>query len=219
MGQKVHPKIFRIGTLFTWDSKWFARGQEYANRLRDDLELKNFLKKELKSAGVARIEIERTPNAMTVHLYSARPGVIIGRQGSGIEELKKKIKHLFFGSKKISLMISVSEVDQPNLNAQLVTQSMIEELEKRMPYRRVLKQAIDRVQKAGARGVKVMVSGRLNGAEIANSEMLTWGSVPLHTIRAYVDYARGTARTMAGAVGVKVWIYRGEVFEEKTRKK
>ena len=116
-------------------------------------------------------------------------------------------------------MISVSEVDQPNVNAQLVVQGMIEELEKRMPYRRVLKQVIDRVQKAGARGVKVMVSGRLNGAEIANSEMLTWGSVPLHTIRAYVDYARGTARTMAGAGGVKGWIYRGEGFEEKTRRK
>jgi small subunit ribosomal protein S3 len=219
MGQKVHPKIFRIGTLFTWDSKWFARGQEYSNRLREDLLLKKFLKNELKSASVARIEIERTPNAVTIHVHSARPGVIIGRQGAGIEDLKKKIKQLFFGSKKVAIMISVSEVDQPNVNAQLVTQSMIEELEKRMPYRRVLKQAIDRVQKAGARGVKVMVSGRLNGAEIANSEMLTWGSVPLHTIRAHVDYARGTARTMAGAVGVKVWIYRGEVFEEKTRKK
>lgn len=206
-------------TLFTWDSKWFARGGEYVDRLREDLELKKFLKKELKTAGVARIEIERTPNALTIHVHSARPGVIIGRQGAGIEELKKKIKQMFFGSKKIAIMISVSEVDQPNLNAQLVTYGMIEELEKRMPYRRVLKQAIDRVQKAGARGVKVMVSGRLNGAEIANSEMLVWGSVPLHTIRAYVDYARGTARTMAGAIGVKVWIYRGEVFEEKNRKK
>jgi len=219
MGQKVHPKIFRIGTLFTWDSKWFARGQEYSDRLREDILIKKFLKKELKSAGVARIEIERTPNALTVQVHSARPGVIIGRQGAGIEELKKKLKKLFFGSKKIAIMISVNEVDQPNVNAQLVAQSMMEELEKRMPYRRVLKQAIDRVQKAGARGVKVMVSGRLNGAEIANSEMLTWGSVPLHTIRAYVDYARGTARTMAGAIGVKVWIYRGEVFEEKARKK
>ncbi len=219
MGQKVHPKIFRIGTVFTWDSKWFARGMEYTNRLREDILLKKFLKKELKSAGVARIEIERTPNAITVLISSARPGVIIGRQGSGIEDLKKKIKKIFFGSSKISLMVSVSEVEQPNLNAQLVSQGMIEELEKRMPYRRVLKQAIDRVQKAGARGVKVMISGRLNGAEIANSEMLTWGSVPLHTIRAYIDYARGTARTMAGAVGVKVWIYRGEVFEEKARKK
>lgn len=219
MGQKVHPKIFRIGTVFTWDSKWFARGKEYSDRLREDISLKKFLKKELKTAGIARIEIERTPHAVTIHMYSARPGVIIGRQGSGVEELKKKIKKTFFGSSKISIMISVSEVDQPNLNAQLIAQGMIEELEKRMPYRRVLKQVIDRAQKAGARGVKVMVSGRLNGAEIANSEMLTWGSVPLHTIRAYVDYARGTARTMAGAIGVKVWIYRGEIFEEKTRKK
>lgn len=208
-----------MNTLFTWDSKWFAHGPAYAEKLREDLMLKKFLKKELKLAGIARIEIERTPNALTVQLASARPGVIIGRQGAGIEELKKKIKHLFFGSKKIAIMVSVNEVDQPNLNAQLMVQGMIEELEKRMPYRRVLKQAIDRVQKAGARGVKVMVSGRLNGAEIANSEMLTWGSVPLHTIRAHVDYARGAAHTMAGTVGVKVWIYRGEVFEEKNRKK
>ncbi len=218
MGQKVHPRIFRIGVLFPWSSKWYSKPREFAKTLRQDVEIRKFIAKKLKGAGVARIEIERTPNALTVVIHSAKPGVVIGRQGAGIEELKKTVRTKFFGQQKLVLHMNIIEVDRPQLNAQLVAQQMAEDIEKRLPYRRVLKQAIDRVQKAGALGVKVFVGGRLNGAEIANREMLTWGKVPLHTIRANIDYARVAAHTMAGTVGVKVWIYTGEVFDEKSGK-
>lgn len=217
MGQKVNPKIFRTGILWTWDSKWFAPKRQFGSVLREDIEIKKFLRKELLKASVATIEIERTPNVITIVVHSAKPGVIIGRAGSGIEELKKKMKHAFFASKKVSVNISIVEIDRPMLNAQLVIQQMIEDLEKRMPYRRILKQTLDRVQKGGALGVKATVGGRLNGAEIANSETLFWGKIPLHTLRANIEYARGAARTAAGAVGVKVWIYKGDVFNEKER--
>lgn len=218
MGQKVNPKIFRTGILWSWDSKWFAPKGTFAVTLREDILIKEFLLKELKKASVATIEVERTPNVITIVIHSAKPGVIIGRQGSGIEELKKKLKQSFFASKKIAVNISIVEVDRPMLNAQLVAQQMVEDLEKRMPYRRILKQTLDRVQKGGALGVKATIGGRLNGAEIANSETLFWGKIPLHTLRAHIDYSRSVARTAAGAIGVKVWIYTGDVFNEKERK-
>lgn len=219
MGQKVNPKLFRTGILFSWDSKWFARGQQYVQWLRQDIEIKKFLEKELKNAGVAKIEIERTSNAISIVIHSAKPGVIIGRQGVGIEDLKKKFVKKFFASRQITVNLNIVEVDNPALNAQLVVRGMIDEVEKRMPYRRILRQTLERVSKAGATGVKVMIGGRLNGAEIANREMLSWGKVPLHTLRANIDYSRGTARTAAGSVGVKVWIYRGEIFNEKQKVK
>lgn len=215
MGQKVHPKIFRIGYLYSWDSRWFARKHDYSLQVKQDIQIKKFLKKELKACGVANVEIERTPNVMTIVLHSARPGMIIGRQGVGIEELRKKLITRFFSGQKSTVNISVMEIDQPQMNAQLVASAMVEEIEKRLPYRRVMKQTLDRVQKAGAKGIKVLVGGRLNGAEIANREMLSWGTIPLHTLRAHIDYARGTAHTMQGTIGVKVWIYKGEVFDEK----
>lgn len=218
MGQKVHPKIFRTGILWSWDSKWYAPKGQFSAALREDIEIKKFLRKELQKASVARIEIERTPNVITIIVHSGKPGVIIGRAGAGIEELKKKLKQAFFASKKIAVNISIVEVDRPMLNAQLVIQQMVEDLEKRMPYRRILKQTLDRVQKGGALGVKATIGGRLNGAEIANSETLFWGKIPLHTLRANIEYARGVARTSAGAVGAKVWIYKGDVFNEKERK-
>lgn len=218
MGQKVNPKIFRTGILWSWDSKWFAPKGQFGAVLQEDILVKKFLGKELQKASVARIEIERTPNVITIIVHSAKPGVIIGRAGAGIEELKRKLKQAFFASKKISLNISIVEVDRPMLNAKLVSQQMVEDLEKRMPYRRILKQTLDRVQKGGALGVKATIAGRLNGAEIANSETLAWGKIPLHTLRAHIDYARTVARTAAGAIGVKVWIYTGDVFNEKERK-
>ncbi len=218
MGQKVNPKIFRTGILWSWDSKWFASPGQFGAVLKEDLLIKKFLKKELQKASVASIEIERTPNVITIVIHSAKPGVIIGRQGAGIEELKKKLKQAFFASTKIALNISILEIDRPMLNAQLVVQQMIEDLEKRMLYRRVLKQTLDRVQKGGALGVKATIGGRLNGAEIANSETLAWGKIPLHTLRAHIDFSRGVARTAAGAIGVKVWIYKGEVFNEKEKR-
>ena len=212
MGQKVHPKIFRIGELYGWSSKWFSR-KEYAKLLQQDLLIKKYLKSELKEAAVANIEIERSPSATTLIIYSAKPGVIIGRGGQGIEELKKKVKKKFLDA-KTSLNINIQEITDPNLSAELIVQAMIADLEKRFPYRRVMKQAISRVEKSNAKGVKVIVSGRLNGSEIARTEMLSSGSLPLHTLRADIDYSRGAARTTYGAIGVKVWIYKGEIFKK-----
>lgn len=213
MGHKVHPRSFRTAVIFGWDSKWFAEGGVFRENLKKDIQLKKFIQKEMAKAGVSRVEIERTAHVVTLNIHSAKPGVVIGRQGSGIEELKKKIRVKFFGSEKVTLHLNVVEVDRPTLDAQLVVYGMIEEIEKRMPYRRVMKQVIDRVSKAGAQGVKVRVGGRLNGAEIAKTETLHSGTIPLHTLRANIDYARGAARTLSGAVGVKVWIYKGLQFE------
>lgn len=213
MGHKVHPKSFRIAVIFGWDSKWFAERGAFRENLKKDIQMKKFIQKELAKAGVSRVEIERTAHVVTLNIHAAKPGVVIGRLGAGIEELKKKMRTKFFGSEKITLHMNVVEVDRPTLDAQLVVQGMIEEIEKRMPYRRVMKQAIDRVSKAGAQGVKVRIGGRLNGAEIAKTEALHSGTIPLHTLRANIDYARGTARTLSGAIGVKVWIYKGLQFE------
>lgn len=213
MGQKVHPKIFRTGQsqIYTWNSKWFAK-KDYVARLRQDVDIRNFLKKTLKEAAVAKIEIERTANAVTVIIHSAKPGLIIGHAGTGIEDLRKKIKEKFL-EKKTTLNLNVQEVQNPSTSAEVVLQSMIADIEKRIPFRRVLKQAIGRVERAGAKGVKVVASGRLDGAEIAREETLSWGSIPLHTLRADIDYAGGAAFTIYGAVGLKVWIYKGEVFK------
>jgi small subunit ribosomal protein S3 len=216
MAQKVNPKIFRIGTVLGWDSKWFSR-KNYKEFLRQDVEMRVFLKAALKEASVDKIEIERGANQVTITVHSGKPGFVIGRAGTGIEELKKKLRAMFFKNKKTVLNLNVIEVARPTLSANIVMQNMIVDIEKRMPFRRVLKQTIDRVQKAGALGVKVMVSGRLNGAEIARREMLSWGSVPLQNLRADIDYANDFARTMYGTIGVKVWIYRGEVFGEKKK--
>lgn len=215
MGHKVNPKIFRTGVLYGWDSKWFATGKQFRDNLAKDITLKKYLEKQLKGSSVSKVEIERTTHVITITIHSAKPGVIIGRQGAGIEELKAKIRKEFFGSEKVTVNVNVVEVDKPLLDSSLVLQGMVEELEKRMPYRRVMKQAIDRVSKAGAQGVKVRISGRLNGAEIANVETLHNGKIPLHTLRAHIDYSRGAAHTLSGVVGVKVWIYKGMNFGEK----
>jgi small subunit ribosomal protein S3 len=213
MGQKVHPKIFRVGTIYSWNSKWFS-GKHYPQFLREDLLVRKFLKKQLKDAGVERVEIERSANTLTVVIYSAKPGIIIGRGGQGVEELKKKIKQKLF-DQKTNLNISIQEVRDPNASAELVAQSMAADLEKRMPYRRVLKQAIGRAEKANVKGVKVTVAGRLNGAEIARTESLSSGSLPLHTLRADIDYARTIAQTTYGTIGIKVWIYKGQNFNQE----
>ena len=209
----MHPKIFRTGQsqIYTWNSKWFAK-KDYVARLRQDVDIRDFLKKTLKEAAVAKIEIERTANAVTVIIHSAKPGLIIGHAGTGIEDLRKKIKEKFL-DKKTTLNLNVQEVQNPSTSAEVVLQSMIADIEKRIPFRRVLKQSIGRVERAGAKGVKVVASGRLDGAEIAREETLSWGKIPLHTLRADIDYAGGAAFTIYGAVGLKVWIYKGEVFK------
>ena len=214
MGHKVNPKVFRIGTIYSWDSKWFDR-KDYKANLRQDVEMRDFLRTSLREAAVDKIEIDRGRNQITVTIHSGKPGFVIGRGGTGIEDLKKKLSDKFFkGSKKTKVQLNIVEVTRPSLSSAITVQNMIADLEKRMPFRRVLKTTIDRAQKAGALGVKVMVSGRLNGAEIARREMLSWGSVPLLNLRADIDYAADFARTLFGAIGVKVWIYRGEIFDK-----
>ena len=212
MGQKVNPIIFRMGGTQNWTSRWFSKN-DYPALLKADILIKKFLRKKLKEGSVARIEIERSSNNMVIAIHTGKPGLIIGRGGEGVEILKKQIQDEFF-TKKTNLTINIVEVKSPNSSAELVLQSVIADLEKRIPFRRAMKQAIGRVQKAGAKGVKVICSGRLNGAEIARRETLTWGSLPLHTIRADIDYSRGAALTTYGKIGVKVWIYKGEKFNK-----
>lgn len=214
MGHKVHPTVFRLGTTTTWPSKWFARDTVYRSQLKQDLGLRTFLKKELKDAQVSQVTIERSRGALSIGISTGKPGFVIGRSGAGIEEIKKKIMKEFFRGKKVQLQLNVVETPKASLEATIVAQQVVQDLERRMPFRRVLKMAIERVKKAGALGVKIAVSGRLNGAEIARREWLGWGKIPLTNLRADIDYAQDTASTMAGSIGVKVWIYRGDIFEQ-----
>lgn len=214
MGHKVHPKVFRLGTTTTWPSKWFARDQIYRDLLKQDLALRDFLKQELKEAQVNKVVIERSRGALAITIFSGKPGLVIGRSGVGIEELKKKVLRKFFYGKKIQFQLNVIETPKAALEAVVIAAQVVSDLERRMPFRRTLKMAIERVKKAGALGVKIAVSGRLNGAEIARREWLGWGKIPLTNLRADIDFATDTAHTMAGTIGVKVWIYRGDVFEQ-----
>lgn len=216
MGHKVNPKSFRIGQTITWSSRWFAK-KNYPELLKEDILIKKFLQERLKEAVVEKIEIERTPAEITIIISATRPGVIIGRGGSGIEEIKKAISQKFLKNIKQTIKVNIQEVEKPNLSAPVILHFVIQDIEKRLPFRRVMKQAIERVMKAGALGVKIKVGGRLNGAEIARDETLFEGKIPLHTLRAIIDYSRGTARTTYGAIGVKVWIYKGEIFEKATK--
>jgi len=223
MGKKVNPKIFRISVTKEWPSKWFGVGRVYAKNVQQDVQIRKFVTDKFVEAGIDRVEIERNAGKTNIGIYTAKPGLLIGRGGSGVDDLKKDIHTRFLsrpsGIKLGDININVFEVDRPNLSAQIVLQSMILEIEKRMPFRRVMKQALNRVERAGALGVKVVVSGRLNGAEIARSEKLISGKIPLQTLRADINYADGTARTTYGAIGLKVWIYRGDKFDEKEEKK
>ena len=213
MGKKINPKIFRISTTKNWPSKWFAIGKDYYKNTEQDIRVRKFLLKELREAGIGRVEVERGADKINIGIHTAKPGLIIGRGGAGADDLKKKIHSRMLKNYKLgSISLNIFEVDRPNLSAQILVQSMTIDLEKRMPFRRVMKQAINRVERAGALGVKIIVSGRLNGAEIAREEMLSWGKVPLQTLRADIDYARGAAKTTYGAIGVKVWIYKGDKF-------
>ncbi len=215
MGHKVHPRGFRIGVTQGWDSLWFADSKNYVKLLQEDVMIRAHLMKTLKDALIDKVEIERTRQEIKIMIYSAKPGIIIGRGGTGIEDLSKKIKSKFFAGKRVKLSINVKEVQNASLSAMVVGQQIATDIEKRMPFRRVMKGTLERVTKAGAKGVKVAVSGRLNGSEIARREMLAQGKIPLHTLRSDIDYASVTARTIWGAIGIKVWINRGEVFDKK----
>ncbi len=215
MGQKVHPKIFRIGVINTWPSRWFVKAPHYAKALREDVALRAMLAKVLRDASVDRVEIERPSGGLIIAIYSAKPGLIIGRGGQGIEDLRKKIKAKF--PQLSGITINVHELEKPLLSGGVVCQSMIADIEKRMPYRRLLKQSLERIRKGGALGGKVRISGRLDGAEIARQETLAFGKIPLHTLRADIDYGFGEAQTLYGKLGVKVWIYRGDIFEKDSK--
>lgn len=220
MGNKVNPKGFRIGITKSWNSKWFSQ-DNFVKLLRQDVILRRFLLLKLREAGVSKVDIERAPEKLIVNIHVAKPGLVIGKSGAGVELLKKEITEKILNKEfssiggKLNTSINIIEVGNPNLEAQIVLDSVILELEKRMPFRRVMKQAIQRVMKSGAKGVKVLVSGRLNGADIARREALGEGQLPLHTLRADIDYSRGHATTLFGKIGVKVWIYKGEVFAGK----
>ncbi len=224
MGHKVNPKVIRLGITRTWESKWFSRNN-FGIYLKQDVLIRKFLRAKLKDSGIAKIEIERSGENVNIIIKAVRPGVIIGRGGMGVESLKNEIKEKILSKNdvkvptKINLNVNILEVDKPNLNAQVVVDAIIADIEKRVAFRRVMKQAISRVMRAGARGVKVGVGGRLNGAEIARTEVLSEGSIPLHTLRADIDYSRGAASTIYGKIGVKVWIYRGDIFNKETSKK
>jgi len=217
MGQKTNPKILRIPLLKPWQSQWFASGKRYRDFLEQDIKIRDYLNKKLKNFSVDSISIERSSNSLRIIINTARPGLIIGRGGTDIEKLKKELKEKFL-DKKISLELNVKEVQKPSLSASIVMENIIDGLEKRIPYRRVMKRAISQVQKSGALGVRVALKGRLDGVEIARKESLSWGRMPSHTFRADIDYARGAALTTYGKIGVKVWIYRGEVFQKENKK-
>lgn len=214
MGKKVNPRIIRLNTTTTHLSKWFAPKRQFADLLQQDVMIRKFLKKKLKDSGVSRIEIRRSNEQLNLLIRTSKPGVIIGRSGSGIELTKKQLKQKFFGSKKINISMEIEEVRQPDLDAELVAQNIIYQLEKRVPFRRAMKRSIEQVMAAGALGVKIICAGRLNGVEIARTETLSEGSVPTHTLRANIDYSRAAAHTLYGAIGIKVWIYKGQVFAD-----
>jgi small subunit ribosomal protein S3 len=205
MGQKVHPTGFRLGYNKTWRSRWYAE-KDYANLLHEDIVLKADLKKRFAHAGVSRVEVERAANKLKISIYTSRPGIIIGRKGQEVDKLKQEIQ------KKTGkeVFINIQEILKPELDAQLVSESVALQLEKRIAFRRAMRKAVDAALRFGAKGIKVRVSGRLNGAEIARSEWYLHGQLPLHTLRADIDYGLSEARTSFGAIGVKCWIFKGE---------
>lgn len=215
MGHKVNPKVFRLNTTASWNSKWFASAKALPRNIREDYAIRKFIKAQLPDAGIANVEIERTNQEVQVMIHTSKPGIVIGRGGAGIEELLKKIKNQVLMDRSANIKLNVKEVSDPKLVATLVAQGLVQDIERRMPFRRACKRTLESVVKAGARGVKIIVSGRLDGAEIARSEKFQNGTVPLHTLRADIDYGRTAAFTTYGAVGIKVWIYKGEVFQKK----
>ena len=210
MGQKVHPYGFRLGYNRTWHSRWFSK-REFGTLLLEDLKLKKELKRRFSSAGVSQIEIERAANKLKIDIFTSRPGIIIGRKGAEIEALRKEISR----RTGREVFINIQEIHKPELNAQLQAEKMAQQLEKRIAFRRAMRKTVDEAQRFGAQGIKVRVSGRLNGAEIARSEWTLQGRLPLHTLRADVDYGFAEANTTFGVIGVKVWIYRGDIMNPR----
>lgn len=210
MGQKVNPHGIRVGVIKDWDSRWYAKDSEFGDILVEDYNLRKTLKKQLYAAGVPKIEIERDASKVRIHIHCAKPGIVIGRGGAEIEKLRLQCEAML----KKPVAINIVEVKSPDTNAQLVAESIAAQLEKRISFRRAMKQAIGRAMKLGVKGIKTQVSGRLGGAEIARVEQYHEGTIPLQTIRADIDYGFATANTTYGCIGVKVWIYKGEVLQD-----
>lgn len=207
MGQKVHPTGLRLGTVKTWNSKWFANRQNYADFLHEDLEIRRLIKKRLHHAGISKIEIERFTQRIRVNIHTARPGIIIGRKGQEVEKLKK-----FLGNRTgKQILLNIREIKTAELDSQLVAESIAQQLERRVSFRRAMKRAESAALQAGAQGIKIMCAGRLGGAEMSRTEWYRSGRIPLHTLRADIDYGFAVARTTYGTIGVKVWIFKGEV--------
>ena len=209
MGQKVNPHGLRVGIVKDWDAKWYA-DKDYAANLHEDVLIRNFLKKTLFIAGISRIEIERINKRIKLTIHTAKPGMVIGRGGAGIEDIRKALKR--FTDKQID--VNIAEIKQADMDSVLVAENIASQLERRIGFRRAMKQAVGRTMRLGAKGIKIMVSGRLGGAEIARSESYREGSIPLHTLRANIDYGTAEAHTTYGCIGIKVWIYKGEVLPE-----
>lgn len=205
MGQKVHPIGFRLGVIRTWDSRWFAK-RDYAKLLHEDIKLRRTIKKRLFSAGIARIEIERAASKIKINVHTARPGIVIGKKGAGVEQLKEEIQQM----SKSEVLLNIIEVKNPDTNATLIAENVAAQLEKRVAFRRAMKKCMTAAFKQGIKGIKIKVSGRLGGAEIARTEWYSEDSVPLHTLRANIDYGTAEGSTAYGLIGVKTWVYHGE---------
>src|SRR5215831_16547691 len=214
MGQKTHPKGFRLGVIENWDSRWFAK-RDYSQMLHEDIRLRNFIKKRLYHAGISKVEIERAANKAKINIYTARPGIVIGKKGAEIEKLKSELGRLT----KRESFINIHEVRRPDVDAQLVAENVALQLERRVAFRRAMKEAVGRAMRMGAQGVRVQCAGRLGGAEIARTEWYREGRVPLHTLRADISYGLAEAKTTYGVIGVKVWIFRGEVLSREEEQK
>ena len=211
MGQKIHPTGFRLAVSRNWASRWYAGNKEFAGMLKEDLQVREFLKKRLKNASVGRVLIERPAKNARISIYSARPGVVIGKKGEDIERLKVELTKML----GVPVHVNIEEIRKPEVDAQLIADSITQQLEKRIMFRRAMKRAMQNAMRLGAQGIKIMSAGRLNGAEIARTEWYREGRVPLHTLRADVDYGVATAFTTFGTCGVKVWIFKGEVLPDK----
>ena len=209
MGQKVHPTGIRLGIASDWTSKWYADSKTFPDFLETDLKVRDYLKKKLSHASVSRIQIERPAKAAHITVHTARPGVVIGKKGEDIEALRKSVADML----DVPVQINIEEIRKPELDAQLVAESVGQQLERRIMFRRAMKRAVSNAMRLGAQGIKINIAGRLNGAEIARSEWYREGRVPLHTLRAYIDYGFAEAMTTYGVIGIKVWIFKGEVFE------
>lgn len=215
MGQKINPIGLRVGIIRDWEAKWYAERKNYVDTLHEDLAVRKFIRSQLANSGISQIEIERAANRLRVSIHTAKPGVVIGRGGSGIERLRKDVDKLTGKQTHINIV----EIRVPELDAQLVAESVAAQLEKRIAFRRAMKQAMGRTMRAGAKGIKIMVSGRLGGAEMSRTEWYTDGTVPLHTLRADIDYGITEAKTTYGQIGVKVWIYKGEILPQPKKEK